>query len=79
MNKIIYDYSLLKGKIAEKSLTQAQMSELLGISAVSLNSKLKNKTEFKQSEIIKISNCLGIAMNDIPSYFFVKKLVKTQV
>ncbi len=62
--------NLLKAKIQERGIDKLQIAEALGISPTSLNYKLNNKTEFKASEIMQLSNILGIA-NQKDKYFFV--------
>ena len=54
----------------EKLITQSHLASVLGLSETSLNRKIKNKTEFRQSEISKICECLEIPNEHIDSYFF---------
>lgn len=65
-----YDYSKLLGRMREKLITQSHLASVLGLSETSLNRKIKNKTEFRQSEISKICECLEIPNEHIDSYFF---------
>ena len=65
-----YDYSTLLGRLREKHITQSGLASMLGLSETSLNHKFKNKTEFRQSEISKICDCLDIPSEHIDTYFF---------
>lgn len=65
---IQYDYSKLLGRMREKGFTQAVLAKSLGINAATLNRKLKNCTDFNQTEMRKIAQILDI--NSIEEYFF---------
>ena len=65
-----YDYSKLRGKIAEKIGTLTAFTEKMQISEPSLYSKINNKTEFKQSEIVKACEILEIPIDIVKEYFF---------
>lgn len=68
------DYSKLLGKITEKFGTQANFAEAMGMSERSISLKLNNRTSWKDSEISKAVEILGINPEDIPSYFFKYKV-----
>lgn len=70
----MYDYSKLKGKIAEKGYTKLSLSKALQMHPNSLNDRLDNKLEFKQDDMVKICDVLGIKHKDIPQYFFTLQL-----
>lgn len=78
MEMINFDYRKLQGKIKEVFGTQFEYAHRLGISTASLNKKLNNKVEFKQSEIIRSVRLLHIDNNDIPLYFFTLEVLKTK-
>ena len=65
-----YKYAKLRGRIVEKTGTQAKLAEELGVSLVSVNKKLKGITSFSQKDIVKWSNILDIDKSEIPVYFF---------
>lgn len=65
-----YNYSKLLWTLKEQNITQVQLAEIVGINEVTLNRKLKNEREFKQSEMIKILSALNIPMCNIADYFF---------
>lgn len=77
MTCIQFDYSKLRGKIKEKCSTETAFSSMLGISTVSLSSKLNNRTGFSEEEILKACEILGIERKDIANYFFNRKTKKT--
>ena len=74
MPKIVYDYSKLLGRMREMNYTQNVLSNRIGISKASLNSKLGNKVDFKQNEITRICNVLDITPELVTVYFFTKAL-----
>ena len=65
-----YDYSKLFGLMREKNFTQRAVAEHLGISETAFNKKLKNKSEFKQTEMLSILDFLGQPCSDVISLFF---------
>lgn len=65
-----YDYSKLLGRIREKGYTQDSLAAEAGVSAATMNLKLCNKGDFKQSEIKTICTILEIPFAEIPAYFF---------
>lgn len=73
------DYSKLLGRIKEKGHTQKSVAKEIGISESQLCMKLGNVYPFKQRDIQKICDCLGIEPQEIGDYFFTLKLEKTQV
>ncbi len=69
-----YEYSALLGKIVEKVGTQGELARLIGLSERSLSLKLNNKLGWKQEEIRKVAEVLGIESEDIAYYFFKEKV-----
>jgi transcriptional regulator with XRE-family HTH domain len=69
-----WEYNKLRGKIKETCGTQDRFARRLGIGRVSLSQRLNNQLEFSQDEIFKSCDILGIDANDIPAYFFTKKV-----
>lgn len=74
MKRKMFDYSKLKGKIKEVFGTQSAFAKAMGLSSVSLSSKLNNLTGFTQSEINKACELLDISFEFIPVYFFTEKV-----
>lgn len=52
--------NLLKGKMAENQINQAQLADAIGISENSLSRKLLGKREFRLSEVVNICEVLNI-------------------
>lgn len=65
-----YDYSKLLGRMKEKNITQDGLAKHIGLQPPTLSQKLNNKAKFKQAEISKICDVLGIEATDIGLYFF---------
>lgn len=72
--KIIFDYSKLKGRIIEKFNSQSRFADTVGISDRSMSLKLNNGIGLSQEDIIKWCKLLTIDLKDIPTYFFTKKV-----
>lgn len=69
-----YNYSKLLGRMKERGYTQEAFAKMLGISACSLNSSLNNKRDFKQDEMLKACEVLGIPTSQLPVFFYTHKL-----
>jgi len=54
----------LKAAIIKTGMKRSEVAEKLGISYYSFHKKLHNKTEFKASEISKLSEILNISDKD---------------
>ena len=65
-----FNYSKLIGRIAEKGETRESLSAKIGMSSMSLRSKLQGKTTFRQDEIVTIADVLEIEIEEIPAFFF---------
>lgn len=65
-----YNYSKLRGKIKEVFGDESKFALAMGVSTHSISKKLNSKTPFKQAEMIKACELLGIDINDIGKYFF---------
>ena len=61
-------FDKLKGKMTEAHISQAKLSEHLGITVQSLNAKLNGRTQFTLEEAIKITAFLRL--NDPVDIFF---------
>lgn len=69
-----YNYSKLLGAIREKCATQAIFAERMGMSERSLSLRLNNKREWKQDEIVRACEVLGIEHSNVMLYFFNKNV-----
>lgn len=74
MNIIIYDYSKLRGKIKKVFGTQNSFASAMGISSVTVSSKLNNKNYFEQPEMLRAGSILGIPKEKLHEYSLVKNL-----
>lgn len=75
----MFDFSRLKGRITEKYGTQQRFAEALGATPTTVGYKLDGKRTWNQDEIISSCDLLEISYNDIPDYFFVKKVALSQL
>ncbi|MCI3860110.1 DUF739 family protein [Lactococcus garvieae] len=78
MEKVIFDYSKLRGRIKERYENEAKFSKVIDSSQASLSSKLNNKTYFKPTDILKILDVLEIPDEEVKLYFFNQKVRKTE-
>ena len=64
------DKALLKSFLALKSMTMQELSDKTGISISSLNYKLNEAREFRQSEIKAIQDALDLTNDERDRIFF---------
>lgn len=64
------DRFLLEMYLRKAGFTQESISKAMGITSVSFRRKLKNITEFKQSEIAFISDHLNLTLEEREKIFF---------
>lgn len=69
MERIELDMQKIKGRMKEKNITQNQMSQVLAITPYSFSKKINKKKDFKLSEIECMFNELGVAKEEIGSFF----------
>ena len=67
------DLVKLRKTIQESGLKISAISEQMSIARETLYNKLNGKTEFTVSEIIAISNILGLTKTQRDNIFFAKK------
>lgn len=67
---VMFDYKKLRGKIREVFGTEKQFAKALGISSTSLSLKFNGESSFKQSQISRCCELLGIPVKEIGQYFF---------
>lgn len=70
----MFDYSKLRGLMAEKRITQKALSSELGISENAFSSKINGISAFQSKEIAKLCNFLGISNTQVGVYFFTPKV-----
>lgn len=69
-------FDKLKGKMTEAHVSQARLSEYLGITVQSLNAKLNGRTQFTLEEVVKINDFLKL--KDPVDIFFSPSVPKMQ-
>lgn len=79
MDRIVFDYSKLKGRIVEILDNQSNYAKLLNLSETSITNKLNNKVDFSQTEIFKSIKILNIDLKEINAYFFTPKVEKSKL
>lgn len=72
--KIVFDYSKLKGRIVEKFGTQGRFAAANQLTDRSMSLKLNNGIGLSQEEVLKWCRMLDIDIMDIPDYFFKQKV-----
>ena len=60
----------LKGKLVEAGMSQNQIADFLGVNATTVNHKVNGKTEFKASEMKKLSEKLRLSAEEFNDIFF---------
>lgn len=70
----MYDYSKLTGKIIEVFGTRREFARALGLSEHSVSVKLKGFSSWKDRDISKAAEILGVELSEIPNYFFKPKV-----
>lgn len=69
-----YDYSSLSGKIVEKYVTQYNFAIAMGLSERSISLKINNKVSWKNDEMYKACQLLGIDIQYLHQFFFTPKV-----
>ena len=64
------NYEELRVVMMRKKITNREMAAKLSLSEQALYNKLNGVTEFKNSEIKKITTLLGLSMDDVNLIFF---------
>lgn len=65
---------LLKGTRVIKNHTQTSLSEAIGITCKTYNRKELGIVPFSNEEILKVSQVLGLTLDEVNSIFFDNKL-----
>ena len=74
MERVLFDYSKLRGRIAEKCGSQKEYAKRLGITEAALSHKLTGSSYFSQPEIERSKAILGIEPGQVSVYFFAEKI-----
>ena len=72
--QVKFDYSKLLGRIKEKGYTLNEIAKCIGLAPSTFSLRLSSDGYFRQPEMVKICDVLGIAYKDIPVYFFTRKV-----
>lgn len=64
------DTKLFRQKVESRGIKYRFLAELIGITPYGLQKKIENKTEFKASEIVALSDALGLSADERNSIFF---------
>lgn len=70
VNKGVYEYRKLRGRIVEKFGTQGKFAEAIKLSENSLSKKLNCKVPLTQDEIRVWAQLLDISQDQYAEYFF---------
>lgn len=75
INKTKYEvmnlnYQKLRKRIKEVFPSEAEFARAIGLGRTAFSSRINNKTQFKQNEILLASELLNIKMEEIDKYFF---------
>lgn len=68
-----YDYSKLSGKIREVFGTNGKFAKAMGLSERTVSLKMTSKVGWKQEEMDKAMNLLGVPCEEVGAYFFKQK------
>lgn len=53
-------FDKLKGKMAEKRISQDKMAQYIGITVQAFNAKINGRSQFTLEEVVKMTEFLGI-------------------
>ena len=70
----MFDYSKLIGRIVEKFKTQNAFAKAMKMSANTRSNKNNGLIDFMTGEILRAIELLGLAVVDIPDYFFTQRV-----
>lgn len=73
--KIVFDYSKLKGRIVEKFGTRSAFAKAAGIERCTLSNRLRNKSKWPADDVLRVCepDLLDIPHDQIHVYFFTPK------
>ncbi len=71
---MVFNLSKLIGRVHEMFRTEGDFGKAMGFSPHTTSDKLSGKSIWKQPEIARACDVLGIDYEDIPAYFFVPKV-----
>lgn len=71
-----FDYTFLRNKMKKERYSVTALAKELGLSRVSLSSKLHSHSNFSQAQISKISKILDLSPKEIKESFFTVEVKK---
>ena len=78
MDRPVFDYSKLRGRIREKFDTQKNFADAMGTTPTTISLKLSSKLYFDQREVARAVKLLDIEQGSVSSYFFTIEPKKTK-
>lgn len=72
-----YDYSKLEGRIKEVFGGQSNFAKAMELSERSVSLKINGIRGWKQPEMIRACELLGVEVSEIPAYFFTLKVQRS--
>ena len=72
--KVVFDYSKLRGRIIEKCGSYKTFANAVGLSPTAVSLKLCNKAYFSQTDINRAVDVLDIEPGSVGAYFFTPRL-----
>lgn len=69
-----YNYSKLRGRMAEKGVTQRELAKNIGMESVTLSKSLTGLRLFRVNEVDRIAEVLDIQPAEMGDYFFTRKV-----
>lgn len=69
MNKIVFDYNRLHGRIVEKFKTIAKFAEAIGVTPTMVSTKLNSGTAFTSDTMVRWAAALDLEVEDYGPYF----------
>ena len=76
MERIELDMQKIKGRMAEKNITQNRMAEETHMTAYSFSKKIRKEKDFKLSEVEDMLNALDVTREEVGSFFKIQSCVK---
>lgn len=64
------NFAEFRAAVARANVANKTLAAHLGLSEQALYNKISGKTEFKNSEIVKLADILNLTMNDVNDIFF---------
>ncbi|MBR3927702.1 MAG: DUF739 family protein [Clostridia bacterium] len=73
MERVVFDYSKLDGKITERFKNRSNFAHAMGISKGALSNKLNGVSRLSPEDMFQAMKLLEITGDEVMSYFFTPK------